>query len=266
MDGYGSHVTAQFDNICADNMVIPICMPPHSSHLLQPLDIGCFLVIKRAYGQAIQSKLRYGVNHINKLDFLTTYLWARGEAYKSATISNSFAAAGLVPFNAQRVIDKLDIKLRTPTPPGSSGSSSYTPHTPYKPTDIHRQASSIKALLRQRSYTPPSPAKQALEQLIKGCEIAMHNGVLLSHEIEQLRAENSRQKRKRALPNKKIANKSGMNSEDAQQRIQQEINSMEAEIVAEAGPSSAANSANQRAPPRCSNCWNIGHKRNKCPN
>ena len=64
-------------------------------------EYGCFAVIKRAYGQIIQMKLRYRVNHIDKLDFLTAYPHARDEAYKSATISNSFAAAGLVPFNAQ---------------------------------------------------------------------------------------------------------------------------------------------------------------------
>lgn len=57
MDGHGSHLTAQFDAICKENKIIPFCMPSHSSHLLQPLDIGCFSAIKKAYGQYIQSKL-----------------------------------------------------------------------------------------------------------------------------------------------------------------------------------------------------------------
>jgi hypothetical protein len=26
-------------------------MPPHSSHLLQPLDVGCFAPLKKAYGR-----------------------------------------------------------------------------------------------------------------------------------------------------------------------------------------------------------------------
>lgn len=34
LDGHGSHLTPQFDQICAENEIIPICMPAHSSHLL----------------------------------------------------------------------------------------------------------------------------------------------------------------------------------------------------------------------------------------
>ena len=48
-------------------------MPVHSSHILQPLDIGCFAVLKRAYGQIVEMKMRLGINHINKLDFLEAY-------------------------------------------------------------------------------------------------------------------------------------------------------------------------------------------------
>ena len=73
-------------------------MPLHSSHLLQPLDIGCFAVLKRSYGQMVEIKMRNGVNHIDKLDFLAAYPSARTEAYKTNTIKNSFGAAGLIPF------------------------------------------------------------------------------------------------------------------------------------------------------------------------
>ena len=34
LDGHGSHLTPKFDEICEKNDIIPICMPPHSSHLL----------------------------------------------------------------------------------------------------------------------------------------------------------------------------------------------------------------------------------------
>lgn len=33
LNGHGSHLTPKFDEICSQNDVIPICMPPHSSHL-----------------------------------------------------------------------------------------------------------------------------------------------------------------------------------------------------------------------------------------
>jgi hypothetical protein len=37
LDGHGSHATPQFDLFCAEHYIITLCMPPHSSHLLQPL-------------------------------------------------------------------------------------------------------------------------------------------------------------------------------------------------------------------------------------
>ena len=117
LDGHGSHLTPKFDEICEKNDIIPICMPAHSSHLLQPLDIGCFAVLKRAYGRLVESKMRCGINHIDKLDFLEAYPLARIEAFKSETIKNSFRSAGLIPFAPECVISKLDIRLRTPTPP-----------------------------------------------------------------------------------------------------------------------------------------------------
>jgi hypothetical protein len=154
LDGHGSHLTPKFDKLCEENNIIPICMPVHSSHLLQPLDIGCFAVLKRAYGRMVETKMRNGINFIDKLDFLEAYPSARIKAFGSDTIINSFGAAGLVPFCPDRVILKLDIYLRTPTPPPSRGSDSsrnYTPKTPFTEKQLRRQALAIKALLRTRS-------------------------------------------------------------------------------------------------------------------
>lgn len=144
--GHGSHLTPEFDQICADHDIIPISMLPYSSHLLQPLDIGCFSILKRSYGGLIDQKMRLGINHIDKLDFFFTYPQARVDAYKQTTIQNSFRAAGLVPIDPQQVLSKLNIQLRTPTPTSrDSQSSAFYPHTPANVDELLKQASSIKA-------------------------------------------------------------------------------------------------------------------------
>jgi hypothetical protein len=61
-------------------------MPAHSSHLLQPLNIGCFAVLKRSYGTIINQKIRLGISYIDKLDFLTAYPQARADTFKLDTI------------------------------------------------------------------------------------------------------------------------------------------------------------------------------------
>jgi hypothetical protein len=77
LDGHGSHVNPEFDQFCLDHNIIVICMPAHSSHLLQPLDVGCFSVPKRAYGRLVEQVMGRGVNHIDKREFLPLYKEAK---------------------------------------------------------------------------------------------------------------------------------------------------------------------------------------------
>jgi hypothetical protein len=51
IDGHESHNSLDFQQYCKDHKVITLCMPPHSSHLLQPLNVGCFSPLKTAYGR-----------------------------------------------------------------------------------------------------------------------------------------------------------------------------------------------------------------------
>jgi hypothetical protein len=46
LDSHGGDVSPEFDQYCLTHSIIVLCMPAHSSHLLQPLDEGC-LVLKR---------------------------------------------------------------------------------------------------------------------------------------------------------------------------------------------------------------------------
>lgn len=152
LDGHGSHLTPQFDKACSDNNIIAICMPPHSSHLLQPLDVGCFGPLKQAYGSFIESKTQLGFSHIDKLDFLEAYLKAHQEVFKPQNIQSGFSAAGIYPFNPERVLSKLNILLATPTPPSSRGgpsTASSTLITPHTVRQLKRHASSIKKHLER---------------------------------------------------------------------------------------------------------------------
>jgi len=77
LDGYTSHVNAEFDRFCEQHQIIPLYMPAYTSHLLQPLDIGVFSPLKRAYRMEVQSLMRLGINHIDKEDFIAIYIKIR---------------------------------------------------------------------------------------------------------------------------------------------------------------------------------------------
>lgn len=77
LDGQGSHATAEFDQFCSDHLIITLFVPAHSLHLLQPLDVGCFSPLKRAYGSQIAEFIRLGINHVDKAEFLLASKQAR---------------------------------------------------------------------------------------------------------------------------------------------------------------------------------------------
>jgi hypothetical protein len=144
--------------------------------------------------------MRLGYNHIDKFNFLQAYLAAHLEVFTPLNIQNSFAAAGIHPLNPERVLEKLNIYISTPTPPPSRASQSTNSSwlaTPHILRQLCKQASSVKKLLKQRSQSPLMPSKLAVQQLIKGCKIAMHSAAILVKENHDLRAANEKEKQKR---------------------------------------------------------------------
>ena len=116
LDGYESHQSVEFEIYCKDDNIVPVCLPPHSSHLTQPLDVGIFGPLKRAYGKEIDSFIRAYINHFTKVEFFLAFHAAYNAIMTKENIASGFRSARLVPFDPQAVISKLDIKLRTPTP------------------------------------------------------------------------------------------------------------------------------------------------------
>ena len=80
IDGHESHNSLRFQELCKENKIYTLCMPPHSSHLLQPLDVGCFSPLKRAYGQQVSCLIRDHINHITKIEFLPAFYAAYNQS------------------------------------------------------------------------------------------------------------------------------------------------------------------------------------------
>ncbi|EEA22979.1 pogo transposable element, putative [Talaromyces marneffei ATCC 18224] len=268
LDGHGSHLTAEFDRTCTENNIIPICMPPHSLHLLQPLDVGCFAVLKRHYGQQVEQRMRDGFNHIDKLDFLMAFPKARTEAYKARTIQNSFVATGLVPFNPDRVIQQLNIQLKTPTPPPSRSSNTQSSclQTPQNIRQFVRQTTTIKRRISERTGSPNQGINQAIIRMSKAYETTMHDLLLIRKENYDLRAAHEKEKRKRQKSKKQISIEQGITREEAQALVQGQVEASQAITTAPAEPELPASQGVVRRQFRCSGCGVEGHRINRCPN
>ena len=256
LDGHSSHATAEFDRFCTKRNIIPLYMPPHSSHLLQPLDVGCFSPLKRLYGQRITDKVQRGINTVDKTEFLYIYPTIHYQALSSSNIQSSFAATGLVPFSPDKVLSKLHISFKTPTPPSSSHSNQSfgAGKTPADIKQLEAQKKRIKRL--QNHQISPSTTEEAMEKVIRGAEMTMQNAVLLQHEVQQLRMENQHQRKKRAAPRAFIQSGGSLTGAQGLQKAQEQ------EAIVEAAQQPASR---LRRPPTCSTCGKMGHNRLKCP-
>jgi hypothetical protein len=61
-------------------------MPLHSSHLLQPLNIGYFAPLKKAYGRQAEDLMRNQITYIIKLEFLLCFKRAYNAAITPSNI------------------------------------------------------------------------------------------------------------------------------------------------------------------------------------
>jgi len=52
-DEHDSHVTVNFIGHCINNDIVLLILPPHTSHLLQPLDVGVFGALKTAMSRQV---------------------------------------------------------------------------------------------------------------------------------------------------------------------------------------------------------------------
>jgi len=99
LDDYSSYQTAEFDIFYKKNAIICFYMLSHTSHLLQPLDVGVFGPLKHMYRKLVEEIIATSNNYIDKEDFLSLYPSACKKIFTRENICSSFIRTGLKPLN-----------------------------------------------------------------------------------------------------------------------------------------------------------------------
>ena len=105
-DGHNSHLTYETIKVAKDNDIIILCLPPNTSHALQPLDVGLFRPLKMEWVKVVNEWARESrMRTIDKAVFptLLSKLFSR---LKPEWIVGGFRASGLYP------IDRAAVKHR----------------------------------------------------------------------------------------------------------------------------------------------------------
>lgn len=210
--------------------------------------------------------MRAGLQSISKLDFLEIYPYICAKAFNNAiTVRNSFAVSGLVPLDPDRVLEKLDVQLLSvPTTPTSRGGE-WQPHIPVKPSDVQQQLASINRSFEKGSYSPPSSVERALIQIGKGAERAMHDVAMVTEQVKRLQDELNTKRQRHENRGRRLPYEGGMTAEQALERLQARRAARNGNRGVGAAGNAEDEMVTQRPRQRCTNCREVGHKRNRCP-
>ncbi|CAF4149234.1 unnamed protein product [Rotaria sp. Silwood2] len=122
MDGYKSHISTSIIKLAMDHNIHIECLPPHSTTLLQPLDVVTLSKVKTAWRQLLKTyNQKTNSKPIDKAQFALLI----GELFKNHILPShciaGFLRSGIYPYD-RRVISKE--KLLQPT---TTTNSSYQP-------------------------------------------------------------------------------------------------------------------------------------------
>jgi hypothetical protein len=264
LDGYESHHSADFEIYCEENTIITLCTPPHSSHLLQPLDTGFFGPPKKAYGREIEHLIRRSITHISKTELFPAFYAAFHATITESNIRGGFRGAGLTPFNPENVISKLDVQLRTPTPleEDTEPSTPWVSKTLKTATEAQSQSEYLNRRIRRHHSSSPESILEALQSLAKGSQAVMHEVTLFRAKVQQLQRANEILSRRQRAKRTRLQKGGLMTVQEASQVIDQM--DIDTQVIAEASKSSSQRRSSRPGIRRCGICGTVGHNARTC--
>ena len=103
VDGHTTHIDLDVSQFCKDDQILLYCLPPHSSHITQPLDVGFFSPLKTNWKRAVHSyKMAHIGQQITKQVFARVFKEAWLDTIKPRLIVNAFSGAGIYPVDASK--------------------------------------------------------------------------------------------------------------------------------------------------------------------
>lgn len=266
LDGHESHHSTDFELYCKENSIITLCMPAHSSHNLQPLDVGCFRALKRSYGKAIEDLMRVHITYIAKEDFFPAFNTAFRTTFTKENIRGGFRGAGIVPYDPEYVISQLDFKFHTPTPPGTSSGllPRWEPRTPNNPLEMDSQMEYMKDRLVRHQDSSPASIIAGYNSVAKGAKIMAHEIVLLRTEVNELRKANERLSRRRRTKKKQLQDGGSLVLQDGEDLVSQKDATQQLQDETRQNGGRTGRVETRRR--RCRVCGEPGHNARTCQN
>jgi len=184
VDGHNSHVNLQFVKECDKLRIILIILPPHSTHRLQPLDVGLFSPLSKRYTNELNMLMfnSLGLISMSKRVFWRLFWPAWQQAFTLINIESAWKTTGFFPFHPPAVLDKI-IKP--------------APATPAASTNIIQTPMTCRAIRRAHRELKIKPTKLLMSKILRANEklSALHS--IDQHVIEGLQMAIKDEKKRR---------------------------------------------------------------------
>ena len=89
---------------CMDNNMI---LPPHSSHLTQPLDVGVFGGLKKVMASKLEPLLRTSISRIQKVEWMGAFVKVHEELFRAQNILGGSHGTGIHPYVPFKVLHQV---------------------------------------------------------------------------------------------------------------------------------------------------------------
>ncbi|EKV14739.1 Transposon, putative [Penicillium digitatum Pd1] len=190
-DRFGSHLTRQFIQFCEKNNIILFFLLSHTSHILQPLDVGVLSVYKHWHSEAVEAATMTGCRTFSKDEFLYAIGEIRRKTFRPHTIKLGFKLTGLWPINSKLITDELE----SYDPFDDNSPQSNTPSIASQNTEFStpKTAERIRRIsYRLNQYDPTTQRFKEglakLAKLAKGTEAQVILALQLQREFDQTQA------------------------------------------------------------------------------
>ena len=105
MDGHSTHFQPSVVRMAAKEEVILFCLPPHSTHLTQPLDKGCFGPLKSAWKEVCHDFLIKNPGKVvTRYEFSALFGKAWTHSMTMTNVIAGFHTTGIFPFNRNALL------------------------------------------------------------------------------------------------------------------------------------------------------------------
>lgn len=167
LDGHNSHLSLDLIDIAVSNNIELLCLPAHTSHLVQPLDVGVYKPVKLAWRSVLRNYYQEtNYKNVDKITFpsLMKKLEETGCLSRTNAIGG-FEGAGIYPLSKAQMMRKAEMAsiVNNQSDNQDSGKTSLPSTSTASPSHFSENSSRCIASNDNKENEIPTTPKKSLE-------------------------------------------------------------------------------------------------------